>query len=233
MILNLKPIIILFSLLALAACANAQRMSKFITEFKGGLNLSEMDIANGNTGKELKVGFQLGGNFAIRMKGPLYLRTGLEFTKKGLKQHDQSESQHEITGSITKQDVKYTIDANYIQIPALLGLEFKLSKLTSINFYGGGYGGYGFKGKTKTKGQEIIDYGTANPIYVNKSKDEVDTFDSSLLKKWDYGLTASVGFVYEILSFSVAYEYGLYNISNDKSKELKNRNTAVTVAVRF
>lgn len=213
--------------------ANAQRMTKLISELQGGVNFSEMDIEGSNNYKKTKIGFNLGYSFAVRMQGPLYFQSGVDLTKKGLKRHDTSEVRDEVTNLVTRQDVTLTIDANYIQIPAMLGLELKLSKLTSINFYAGAYGGYGFKGKTKVKGGETQGFGSATPIFIDKSHDDVKTFRSDGLKKYDYGAIGKIGLVYDIVSFNVGCEYGLFDVSNSSDYKLKNRNLTCSLGVRF
>lgn len=232
----MKPIykiLLILGLLLFSICANAQFGDKYIIELRGGGNLSEMDIEGANRYKQSKIGFNITTTFALRMSGPLYIQTGLGLTKKGLKQHDKGRYQVENSGAFYKRDVKTTIDANYIQLPLMVGLEFPISKACAINVYGGAYGGYGFKGKTKVEGSQIYDPDSSNPIIVNVDEPEVDTFDSGQLKRFDYGAIGSVGLVIDMVSFNLGYEYGLYNVSDNASRELKNRNITFSVGVRF
>lgn len=232
LIFIVKPILLLAGLFLSLSLPKAQQMPKFITELRGGINLSEMDIDGANNYKKTKIGFNLGFGFAIRMQGPLYFQSGIDLTKKGLKRHDTSETREQVTNLVTRQDMNLTIDANYIQLPAMLGLEFRLSKLVSMNFYAGAYGAYGFKGQTKLKGGETQAFGSDAPIYVDKSVGDVKTFRSDGLKKIDYGAVGKIALVYDILSFNLGYEYGLCDVSNSTSK-LKNRNTTFSLGVRF
>jgi len=231
----MKPIYKIFlvvSFLLISVCVKAQFGSKFNTEFRAGINFSEMDIAGANMYKQTKVGFHISGNFSMRLVGPLYAQTGLTLTKKGLKQHNEGWEKDDLTGIQIKHDIKTTIDANYIQVPLMVGVEFPLSKACFINIYGGAYGGYGFKGKTKVRGTDTRYPDSSDPIVFDRSKDDVDTFDDEL-KKFDYGAIGSVGLVVDILSFNLGYEYGLYNVSDKASRELKNRNITFSLGVRF
>lgn len=232
----MKPIykiLLVLGLLLSSICANAQFGDKYIIELRGGGNLSEMDIAGANKYKQAKIGFNITSTFALRMTGPLYIQTGLGLTKKGLKQHDKGRYQAENSAVVYKRDVKTTIDANYVQAPLMLGLEFPISRACAINIYGGAYGSYGFKGKINVEGSEIHDPDSSNPIIVNVDEPEVDTFDSGRLKRFDYGAIGSVGLVVDMVSFNLGYEYGLYNVSDNASRELKNRNITVSIGIRF
>lgn len=230
---TLYKVIIVISLLLLSSGMKAQFGSKFITELRSGINFSEMDIAGANMYKQTKIGFNITGSFSMRLAGPLYMQTGAALTKKGLKQHDKSEWQIELTGITVKNDIKSTIDANYVQVPLMLGFEIPVSRVCSLNIYGGGYGAYGFKGKTKVRGTETRYPDSPDPAVIDRSQENVDTFDSGQLKKIDYGAIGSVGLVVDVLSFNLGYEYGLFNVSDNASRELKNRNITFSLGVRF
>lgn len=230
---TLYKVFIVISLLLLSSGMKAQFGSRFITELRTGINFSEMDIAGANMYKQTKIGFNITGSFSVRMAGPLYMQTGVGLTKKGLKQHDESQRQIELTGIVIKNDIKYTIDANYVQVPLMLGFEIPVSKACSLNIYGGGYGAYGFKGKTKVRGTETRDPDSSDPAVIDRSQDNVNTFDSGQLKKLDYGAIGSVGLVVDMLSFNLGYEYGLYDVSDNASRELKNRNITFSLGIRF
>ncbi len=225
--------LIVVSLFLFSVSVNAQLGDKYVAEFRGGINFSEMDIAGANMYKQSKVGFHISSAFGVRLIGPLYAQTGLGLTKKGLKQHDKSIQRQDATGIITKRDIRTTIDANYIQLPLMLGLEFPIKKDWIVNIYGGGYAAYGFKGKWTVEGTETRDPDSSDPVVYDRSEAEVDTFDYGRLKKFDYGLIGSVGLVVDIFSFNLGYEYGLYNVSDNASRELKNRNATFSVGIRF
>lgn len=225
-------IFLVVSFLLVSVCVKAQFGNKFNTELRGGINFSEMDIAGANMYKQTKVGFHISGSFSVRLAGPLYAQTGLAFTKKGLKQHNDGWDKDDLTGVQIRHDIKTTIDANYIQVPLMLGLEFPISKACAINIFGGAYAGYGFKGKTEVNGTDIRNPDSSDPIVYDRSEAEVDTFDE-YLKRFDYGVIGSVGLVVDILSFNLGYEYGLYNVSDKASRELKNRNITFSLGVRF
>lgn len=232
-------ILAIFLILSSAISAQKRRL---IGDFRIGANFSEMDIAGANKNKNMRLGFSMGGSVSLRLFSNLYVQSGLSLSKKGLRQHDKSISvQDESLGQYVERDLRQTIDVNYMQIPIALGLEIPLGKSTSINVYGGAYGGYAFRGYVNPyHGTETYWIaGNKNVVWLNK--EEQDIFDTRRIKRFDYGAIGSVGFVWSIYSLTLGYEHGLYDIADvsaltddgSEKKVLKNRNISLALGFRF
>lgn len=205
---------------------------QFFHEFRMGGNSSEMDIKDGNRDKKAKIGFHFGYVATYKFREPIQLQTGVFLTKKGLKQSISIHNESPIGSSILITKTRHEIDANYVQVPLMIGWESDYTKMWIFNINAGIYGAWGFKGKTtkKVKIEEII--GSGYDAIVTNTNEKWDTFSSDVLKKFDYGLIASAGFIYDIYTFNLSYEYGLYNISQT-NQELRNRNLTVSIGLRF
>jgi len=220
--------------LALAAHAQIKNINPYQIEFRGGGNLSEMEVSGAAIDSKMKLGFHFTGVFTYNMYDRFAFQTGLTLSKKGLKQNVNTYNEDELTGKITHLDVETTVDANFLQMPLMLGYEFNLSRSVALNIFGGGYGSLGFSGETKMKGKEETMYG----VVVGNSRDidsVKDTFDGTL-KKLDYGITGSLGLVIsEMYLINFNYEHGLADLSDntDVYKSLKNRNYTLSLGIRF
>lgn len=233
------PLLIIFLILTLAIQAQNRDI---LGDFRVGANFSEMDIKGANKYKEPRLGFSIGGSVAFRLFSNIYLQSGFSLTKKGLKQHNTSINViDESMNEYVENDLKQTIDVNYMQVPLSLGFEIPLSKSFFINMYGGAYGGYAFRGY-------VIPYTGSSTYWIAGNKtvewvnnQEEDVFDTRRIKRFDYGAIGSVGFVWNIYTLTFAYEHGLYDIADintladdsGNKKVLKNRNMSVALGFRF
>lgn len=241
----IKTLIILGCLLfTTTAVSQIGLKRRFFTDFRIGVNSSEMDIKDGNWGKKPKIGFHVGLLVSYNFYDNFRIQSGAFLTKKGMKQKYR-DTVEDAPPSLTirNYDILYTYDANYVQIPLMLGWESEEFKSWQFNISGGIYGAWGFRGETKGRGSIITTTGS----YTGTDNVSVkyDTFSGSVLKKFDYGMIGSIGVLYEIYTINLTYEYGLYNISNgfqlyDTSsnqtkslKDLKNRNLTLSVGFRF
>lgn len=225
-------LIICCLLVTIAVDAQIGVKRKVFSEFRVGANSSEMDIENGNWGKRAKIGFHFGLSTSYKFYDSFYVQSGAYLTKKGLKQKEKKTEVDYPTALTTETNIMHTIDANYVQIPLMLGWESQELKSWSFNVNAGIYGAWGFEGETKERGTITRTVGSALPDVENVSE-KYDTFSSSGLKKFDYGMIGSIGVVYEIFSLNLGYEYGLYNVSNTGNRDLKNRNLTLSLGFRF
>lgn len=205
---------------------------KLFHEFRMGLNSSEMDIKDANRDKKVKPGFHFSYVAIYKFAEPIQFQTGISLTKKGMKQQISKREESVIGTDITITNTRYELDANYVQVPLLIGWESDYNKQWIFNISAGGYGAWGFKGETKRYGTktEIIAEGH-DPIVTNIN-DKRKTFSRTVLKEFDYGLMGSIGIIYDVYLLNLSYEYGLFNVSKT-SQELRNRNLTLSIGLRF
>ncbi len=205
--------------------ANGQTARKrFTSDFFVGLNFASVDIKDGNMDKVPKLGVLVGGNINYKIFHNIQIQTGFYITKKGLAQDVKRNETDQITNEPIITDLSRRTAASYFQVPLCLGLEVYLSKSFAFNINAGGYAAYGFKGRYYQEG--IVE----NVLVV---KEERETFGLEKWKRLDYGLTAKVGFIYDIYNVNLGYEYGLNNISDNIASILKNRTISLSLGFRF
>jgi len=225
---------ILFFLFACCIAANAQKPRKRLTaDIYAGLNLAEMDIKDANMYKQAKIGMHIGINMNYKIVGNMQIQTGFMITKKGLKQHIYTKETDNV-GTVTTYDERYNGTGNYVQVPLNLGYELYFNKLWAFNINAGAYLAYGYKGKSTKSSVTTVDYGEGkgDPVITTVPENEYDTFVPDGWRRFDYGLNATAGLIYDIYTLKVGYEYGLKNISyNDP--ELRNRNFYLSLGFRF
>lgn len=239
-------ILITFFCLLIACAVEAQIgvKRKIFYDFRVGVNSSEMDVENGNYGKRPKIGFHIGFLTSYKFYDGFQVQTGAFLTKKGMKRkYDDTVEDAPPSINIRQHNIMYTYDANYFQVPLMLGWESKDFKSWQFNINAGIYGAWGFRGETKGRGSVYTNTGSITGT--ERVNVKYDTFSKSVLKKFDYGMIGSIGVVYEIYTVNLTYEYGLYNISNGfelysnsgrKGKvldNLRNRNLTFSVGFRF
>lgn len=239
----MKTVIKILLLISLFFCSiivvNAQYIPKkrLTADIRAGVNLSEMDIKNANEFKQAKIGLNLGVNVNYKIVDNFQFQTGFFVSKKGLKQHIKRAPDGFGAADpniyVLNYSERRTTTGNYLQMPFNLGYELYVTKLWAFNINVGAYLAYGYKGKgdyatevTYKNGPEGVD-----PV-TEKSAGEYDTFTPDMWKRLDYGLNANVGVIYDIYTFIISYEYGLYNISRS-DPELRNRNFSASIGFRF
>lgn len=205
---------------------------KTFHEFRMGGNSSEMDLPNANYDKQVKLGFHFAYMFSYKFLDPIDVQTGVMLTKKGMKQRINKREEALIGTEVTVTNTRYKLDANYVQVPLMIGWESPYENLWKFNVHIGGYAAWGFKGKTTHVGRIEESIGTDNEPIITEVNKTRETFSKGVLTKFDYGLVGSVGLAYDIYLFNVSYEYGLHNVSKT-SQEMRNRNLTVAVGLRF
>lgn len=201
-------------------------------DFKFGINSAELDIAGGNMYKDPKIGVIIGGNVNYELIYGFQVQTGFYVVKKGLKQTRKDTTEDEATGVITKVDWKYTVDANYAQIPFNIGFEHNFTDLFALNINAGVYIAYGFKGHRKAEGRK---YTIAGSSITETSLDtgDQDTFAPGQLTRFDYGTGISIGAVYDIYTITFGHDRGLRNVSDAIDSNMKTRSTYIALGFRF
>lgn len=238
---NIKLLLVTLSALTFYLSSHAQTQSymrrNIYGDFFGGMTFASMDVEGGNMYKKNKIGFMIGGNGNFKIYKAFHLQTGAYLIKKGNFKHQKTTVSQD--GPIIKTDIKQTIDANYIELPLTMGFEIPINKEFRLNGFVGGYGALGFKGKRKQEGYTVtvINGKQEEPVWANEN--EQDTFDNTGLKKLDYGITGSIGVIYDIFILRLQYDHGLADVATDvfKNKQgsgaWRTRNYALCVGFRF
>jgi hypothetical protein len=201
----MRKILVVAVLLAVVTSAWSQ---DFRVGVKAGGNLSSLNISSGgyDLSPASKIGFQAGVTLDYGFTESVYLLTGLEVTQKGFK-FDVGD-----LGDIV-EDVDFTYNAVYVQLPVNIGYKFDLGFASFIPQLGP-YVAYGIAGKSLGE----------------------NTFGEGGFKRLDYGLGIGVGLDFNHLGFKVGYEYGLANIddsNDDDDAKYQNRNLFLSVGFKF
>lgn len=234
---TVKTLLISIVLLTIVQTAQAQAHLRraFYGDFFAGMTLSTMDMKGENFYKKQRIGFMIGGNVNYKLIHNFKLQSGFYLIKKGLSQDEKSRTNSE-AGHIDVVDLETTVDANYVQIPLNLGFEIPLvsAKNLYLNFHGGVYGAYGFKGNIKTRGYTAKEINGVLEDFNYSSVGDRKTFSSSTLKRWDYGLNANVALVYDIYILQFQYDHGLANVATSAlGTEWNTRNYSISLGFRF
>lgn len=220
-ILHMKTIIklflafILLSITVTTVNAQAHYRRNIYGDFFGGMTMASMDMEGQNEFKKHKVGFMVGGNANFKFFQNLEFQTGFYLMKKGSLKHKKGTFPREsLPDEIV--DVKTTIDANYMQVPFNLGFEVPLSRELFLNMHAGVFVAYGFKGDKKQRGFTTEKGGAI----VSQDQSITRTFSGSSLKKWDYGVGANIGLVYDIFILRLQYDHGLADVATNIISDL-------------
>jgi hypothetical protein len=229
-----RNIILLFALIAVASSINAQ----IRPGIKLGYNLSgvtanyaeateEKTAAAGNPGNfHMKSGFQAGLIADCPINDAWVIQPGVRFTNQGFTDKYTS------NGDATRKLALY-----YLQVPVYAQYRLNIAEETNLLFQAGPYAGFGLfgrqkytlKGKSKDLGdkQKKITFGSGTSDDIHKA--------------FDYGIGAGVGVEFYRFQFMVAYDYGRYKMTFDKSEAgsgvynvtMQNQNLSITLAFIF
>ena len=163
------------------------------------------------TDYKYKAGFRLGVIRDFRISKNFYIQPGLYFT---------------MGGAIQKTDGYQDLTCNlgYLQLPILASLRIELNDYTKLHLNAGPYIAYGVCGKMKYAGEKINAFGTGD--------------DEGGLKRFDAGLNFSVGISLDRFYWSIGYDLGLTEISDEDVWELdgvktQNRNIFISLGYNF
>lgn len=220
-----KLVLALMGIAVMAGSAMAQNYEKNIYGVRAGLNVANLSMDGLPTSS--KVGFHVAGVYQrlLTSSMPLYLETGLQVSQKGCKL-DFGES------------VKF--NAMYLEIPVMVNYRFNIKDAVTLYPSVGFYYAFGIGGKTKYEG---VDYDTDTTV-----SEKMNTFDEYGLKRSDLGMRVSATAEWKKFAFSLGYEFGFMNVSQNKpgvtfgedeecfitiSPKVKTSNFFVSVGYKF
>lgn len=233
--LSIKTLILFFLILLFNNVpGNAQYLKKRLTtDFMLGANF--VHVSGIESPSDLKFGLNIGAFVNYKILRNIHIQSGFIITKKGYKTHNSTTDYNETDNIKTITDRWFEVTANYIQVPLNLGYELYFTKKMAFNINGGVYVAYGYGNKGKsTENVLLTTYvpNTPSASVQNEVKNE-NTFSQTVWKRPDYGLNANVGFVYDIYMINLGYSHGLYNVSQDNTKDIENRVYSLSFGFRF
>lgn len=180
---------------------------------KGGLSLSNMYTEDVDDNNVL-LSFNAGLYASIPITTALAFQPEFLYSRKG--------SELEYNNAFTAGKAKFKL--NYIEVPLLL--KFNLTK--NINVHAGPYVAY------------LIDAQVTNETD-GGTFDFVDNLDNDDFNKFDYGLSAGLGFDFQSIGIGARYNYGLSTVGKERDfagstytfPDGKNSNISVYVALKL
>lgn len=168
---------------------------------KGGLNLSELRMANSNEfidNSILNPGFHIGGSIILPVYKKCSIDLGLQFTSKGLREEYYDEYEGIIMSG------KLIANLYYLEVPVKLKFT---QNFNQIGVYGafGPYIGLGLSGRVTS---EFTEDGKTIA-----SSDDIEFGDDGL-NRLDGGLVFEVGLEYQRFLVGLNYTMGLIDIDN-------------------
>jgi hypothetical protein len=178
---------------------------------KAGGNLSNLHFSQDKirTKQYVMLGFEGGITLDFGINDSFFVLSGIDYTIKGAKTNKSS------------SNIYTTYSPMYLQLPVHIAYKLNLGGTTKLVFGAGPYFAYGIGGKTR----DIIKDGK------NKTVNSKDFFSDH--KKFDFGAGLSLGLEVNILSITVGYDWGFLNIAKSKDNKQNNRNTYLTVGLKF
>ena len=160
-----------------------------------------LDRSSTKTG--LNVGVAAG--FGVSPFIPLFFQSGLYYTEKGGKGHD---------------DFKYSL--NYLEVPLVMKYIHNFDRSFSIQPFFGGYVAAGVGGKVKNyRGRESW----------NAFGEDYEGY--ARFKRFDGGLRMGVGIQYDLFYADLTYDLGLSNIGHNDFDDTKNSAVMLNIGVNF
>ena len=215
---NLEKLLMVIFMMTMASMAFSQTFG-----VKAGLNLSNMLIKDNtttySTDFKMNPGFHVGATVEFPFGEVFSLEPGLLLTTKGYKFEDTYDL-------LPDGKYNYTMKLNnyYLEIPLYAKAGFDVG---NARIYGalGPYVGVGLWGKivTEIEGQD-------------KEKENVkwgSNADEDDLKRFDFGMTAGVGFEFSSFLLEVSYGYGLTNLSPYTTDGLKMNNRVLGISAGY
>ncbi len=214
---------IVIALLGMASLVSAQSASLIV---KGGLNMSNYYGSN-LSDKNIKPGYHAGIGLDLEFLADVSFQTGLYFTSKGA----------EYTTSIKEivKDTKYSVTANYIQLPIHMAYKMEVKPETRLFLHAGPYLAYGVGGKRTIEKKSDL---SSIPDYLGA--EEINTFDKDFgYKPFDYGVGVGVGIEFDLFLIDLGWDLGLKNIARNINEipvykpNVKNQSAYLSVGYKF
>lgn len=220
-------------LLILAVLPSSAQLLPFSLEVRGGLNRSKPSIKDAQSIKAL-YSYRADAVLDFKMGLGFFTRTGLTLTEKNMKREYRDES----------ICINTKINAQYLQVPVMVGYKLGIPMLGSINVAGGMYFSYGIGGKAKDK-RGFVNY-TPGGDTLDEREYKTNTF-ANAYRRFDTGIAISAGIEVKRITFNLGYEHGLLDVYNDnenvnynknikeikKIKDIKNRSIYATIGFRI
>lgn len=216
----MKPLILTAAMFSAGIYAQAQN-----TQLRAGINLANVSVTdNGRVDKSNQLtSFQVGLLTDISLGSSfLSLQPGILYTGKGSKVQKGTEGQ---AGYF-----KQTFNPMYIEVPVNLLVKAPIGK-TSRFFAGAGpYIAMGIGGKTKTEGTNVLGVTYSREQDIKFSNDDPTTFNQEegtglgVVRRFDYGLTATAGIEGKSLVLGVDYGVGLAKLQSGTNNNADNNN---------
>jgi hypothetical protein len=177
-----------------------------------GLNLSNISTSPGgsvNQANSLRT-LHAGVIGDLPLGGSLYLQPGLIYTGKGSKVQSGAEG---VNGHF-----RQTFNPYYLEIPVSLVIKSPSSGMGRFFAGAGPYLAVGIRGKTKTEGRTLLGINYKIERDIQFSNDDPITLTEEegagfgIIKRFDYGLNAVVGFEGKSMVLSAGYGLGLAKI---------------------
>ncbi len=171
-----------------ASSAVAQNFEKNIFGVRAGLNVANMSMQGLSANS--RAGFHVAGVYQrlLMDSQPLYFETGLQISQKGFKS--------EILGE------KMSANPLYLEIPVMVNYKFNIKDVVTLYPSVGFYYALGVAGKSK------YDFGGMTEKLDLYGKD-------GGLKRSDFGMRFSATAEWKQFVFSLGYEFGFINVSNE------------------
>ncbi|OQP45754.1 porin family protein [Niastella populi] len=226
-----KRFVYLFIFSSISVTSFAQKGSAWL---KGGVNLAnvsynsdgEVDDAN------LLASFHVGIMGDISFAKILAIQPGIQFTGKG------SKIQRGNSGDLNY--FKATVNPYYIEIPVNVALKLPVSKESTFFVGAGPYAAIGVGGKRKIEGRTLgVSYSSKDKIEF--SNDDPSTFNDEegtglgVMKRFDYGINATAGFLIRDGMIALNYGYGLAKLQSgtNSSEDNNNKHRVLSLSVGF
>jgi len=200
---------------------------------KAGLNIANVTISDDGhlENSNNLFSFHAGIVKDLRVAPMLYLQPGVLFTSKGLK-----------SSSGKSTDASYftaTTNPNYIEVPLNIMVKLPINK-AKLFFGAGPYGAVAVGGKNKAEGKILgvafesekkIQYGDYDE---NESTEIEDLTGIGKMKRFDYGVNATIGFEASHMFLSGNYGYGMANIQSVSNSETEiNKHRVISISLGF
>lgn len=202
---TMKKIAAIFTCIWMLAVSGISAQIPFVFGVKSGVSLSNTTTDD----YDMKVGFTAGLMVDYNFTRNVFVRSGLDFTMKGARLDVYKDGI--ASGTPVGYNYIEKVRTNYLQIPLMIGYKHRIADDTEVYAAGGVYAAYGVYGKGRYKAEPANN--SNEVLYSEDSK--YDSFDDMYLKKFDFGLSGSIGVIYDNYFINIGYEYGLANLQKD------------------
>ncbi|MBP1617059.1 MAG: hypothetical protein H6Q14_886 [Bacteroidetes bacterium] len=218
-------------------CLQAQD-KPFTVEIRGGANFTKMHSDYEVDGKP---GYRIDVVVDRSLSSDIFLRSGLTFSAKNSDFGVRGFGDFNGDGYYDYFEFVAEVRARYLQLPLMLGYKHKF-KNVSLNGAFGSYFSYGIAGNSHSllilastdipvDGQDFNSLTEGQISTINVSGYDSKVF-KDVYKRFDSGLSVSIGAQFKRFTLSAGYEFGLLNFGRD-GDNIKNRTISVSLGYRI